>query len=258
MLAARIRLLPLPIDDKRLLSLLRTADLMIDPFPIGSVMHAAALALSVGTPVVTMANGVHLQASKSDLSELRMHLHSVGKGRKLDQTWLYQTMMRSNHSYVGNIPWLPTVSPIAAFYRRIGMASDLVANDTNDYFNIASRLAKDREYAYHIRVKILESVDGRAAAEKHNYAARQVAAEQAIRNGQIHPESTSESSSSSSLSHNSEKHRTAIHEKIMDDGSYDGGNEDNVVEGDLSRALQALGRSWADRRLDGWKKETYM
>ena len=44
----------------------------------------------------------------------------------------------------------------------------------------------------------------------------------------------------------------------MDDGSYDGGNEENVVEGDLSRALQALGRSWAGRRLDGWKKENYM
>ncbi len=44
----------------------------------------------------------------------------------------------------------------------IGMAHELVANNTNDYFNIASRLAKDREYSYHIRVKILESIDGKA------------------------------------------------------------------------------------------------
>ena len=68
---------------------------MLDPFPIGSVMHAAALALSVGTPVVTIGNGVHLQASKSDLSELSIYLHSVGKDRNLDQSWLDQTMMRS-------------------------------------------------------------------------------------------------------------------------------------------------------------------
>ena len=54
-------------------------------------MHAPG----VGTPVVTMGSGVHLQASKSDLSELSIYLHSVGKDRNLDQSWLDQTMMRS-------------------------------------------------------------------------------------------------------------------------------------------------------------------
>lgn len=246
-LAARIRLLPMPVNDKKLLNLLRTADLMIDPYPIGSILHAAALALSVGTPVVTMGNGINLQASKSDLSELRMHLHSVGKDRSLSQTWLYQTMMRSNHSGVGNIPWLPTISPVAAFYSRIGMANDLVANNTNDYFNIASRLAKDREYAYHIRVKILESVDGRAAVEKHNSAARLAAAEQAIRNGEIGPDSSSSSAKKKPLPGNIDAVITDSDDDIV-----------NAREGDMSRAIQTLGRWWADRRIDGWKKESYM
>ena len=106
-------------------------------------MHAPG----VGTPVVTMGSGVHLQASKSDLSELSIYLHSVGKDRNLDQSWLDQTMMRSDHSGVGNIPWIPNISPIAVFYSRIDMAVGLVANNTNDYFHIGrSRWAKDREY----------------------------------------------------------------------------------------------------------------
>ena len=90
-----------------MLQLLRLADLVLDPFPIGSALHANALALSVGTPIVTMANGLHLFTPKTDLSELRMHLHGLGK--KFEATWIYQTMMKSNDSGVGNIPWNPTL-----------------------------------------------------------------------------------------------------------------------------------------------------
>lgn len=46
----RIRLLPAPLNDLRLLQLLRQADLMLDPFPLGSSFQTIALALSVGTP----------------------------------------------------------------------------------------------------------------------------------------------------------------------------------------------------------------
>ena len=100
----RIRLLPLPVNDKRMLQLLRLADVVLDPFPIGSALHANAVALSVGTPVVTMANGRQLQTPTSDLSELRMQLHNTGK--KFESTWLYQTMMKSNASRVGNITYV--------------------------------------------------------------------------------------------------------------------------------------------------------
>ena len=148
----RLRLLPLPIEDKRMLQLLRSADLVLDPFPIGSALHANALALSVGTPVVTMNNGIFLQTSKSDLSEIRTHLRNSGS--RFVSTPLFQMMMRSNSSSVGNIPWSPSLSPLAGFYSRMGLARELVANTTNDYFNIASRLANDREYAYHVRYVI--------------------------------------------------------------------------------------------------------
>ena len=101
----------------------------------------------MGTPVATMGNGVHLPVSKRDLSELPIYLHSVGKDRNLDQSWLDQTMMRSNHPGIGNIPWLPNISPIVVFYSRIDMTVGLVADNTNDCFNIGrSRWAKDRDY----------------------------------------------------------------------------------------------------------------
>ena len=57
----RIRLLPAPLDDTRLLQLLRQADMLLDPFPFGSSFQTLALALSVGTPVVAMQNGVELK-----------------------------------------------------------------------------------------------------------------------------------------------------------------------------------------------------
>ena len=50
----RIRLLPSPLSDYRLLQLMRLADVVLDTFPVGSPMHTHALALSVGTPVLTM------------------------------------------------------------------------------------------------------------------------------------------------------------------------------------------------------------
>ena len=50
----RIRLLPSPLSDYRLLQLMRLADVVLDTFPVGSPLHTHALALSVGTPVLTM------------------------------------------------------------------------------------------------------------------------------------------------------------------------------------------------------------
>lgn len=215
-MAARIRLLPNTIDDKRMHQLLRAADLVLDSFPIGSALHANALALSVGTPVVTFGNGIKLSSSKSDLSEIRMQLHQTG--RKFEGTWLYQTMMRSNHSNVGNIPWSPTLSPLAGFYSRIGISGDLVANSTNEYFRIASRLANDREHAYHIRVKLLEAMDKRVASD--------------IQDTMTHQHSNG----------------GGTENKIL---GVDGNIEENVYEreeSDISKFLLAVGRYWADTR----------
>jgi hypothetical protein len=155
----RIRLLPFPIDDLRMLQLVRSVDILLDPFPIGSSLHANALALSVGTPIVTFKSGCVILPSKSDLNELETHLHNTNS-KKYYSTLLFQSMVNSSgstvpqdsgHFPVRKIPFLPTISPLAGYFQRIQMEMYLVANNTNEYFTIASKILNDREYAYNIR-----------------------------------------------------------------------------------------------------------
>ena len=150
----RIRLLPFPIDDLRMLQLVRSVDILLDPFPIGSSLHVNALALSVGTPIVTFKSGCVISPSKSDLNELETYLHNPNS-KKYYSTLLFQSMINSSqdsgHFTVQKIPFLPTISPLAGYFQRIQMEMYLVANNTNEYFTIASKILNDREYAYNIR-----------------------------------------------------------------------------------------------------------
>lgn len=149
-LSQRIRLLPAPLSDSRLLQLLRRADLALDSFPIGSSLHALGLALSVGTPVVTMDSGLMLHSSKQDLAEIRSFLRN--SKRFLDNPMFL-------HLSKNDVPWVSTRSLLAKFYDSSDLRQHLVANGTGQYVALATRVLRDRELSYELRVKLLAAVD---------------------------------------------------------------------------------------------------
>ena len=122
------------------------------------------------------------------------------------------------------------------------MSDDLVANDINDYFNKASRLAKDREYAYHIRVKLLEAVDGKAAAEIHNRVARKQAIEQAKREGRGQSEDADDDDDDED---NTNEHISWSNELSS---SYSHQDSKAGMDSELREFLERVGRPWANER----------
>ncbi|KAJ1440150.1 hypothetical protein B484DRAFT_415662 [Ochromonadaceae sp. CCMP2298] len=174
----RIRLLPAPMSDRRLSQLLRQADMVLDSFPLGGSFYLLALALSVGTPVITLDSGVKLHSSREDLREMRLFLAQArvkrqkaeagtggemgagaGNGTVLHSSELNPMTQLLSHS---DLPWAPAVSAVAGFYRQCGLDAHFVANSTAQYFRLATQLAEDREAAYALRVRLLEAVDGNA------------------------------------------------------------------------------------------------
>jgi len=174
-LSNRIRLLPAPVSDKRLLYLYRQADMVLDSFPYGSSLHSHALALSVGTPVVTMRSGLTLSTDPVELDELRKEIVSA-HSKRLSSNPVFQYILKHD------VPWVPTNCPLAAFYRRLSQGDTmgrkgfpgvgtpvddytledlLVASDTRHYQHIVSLLATDKEAAYRVRVKLLDAIDKR-------------------------------------------------------------------------------------------------
>jgi hypothetical protein len=169
----RIRLLPTPLNDRRLTQLLRQADMLLDSFPVGNSMNFLALALSVGTPVVTLRPGTKLATGAMDLSEVKAMLrntHTRAAGTPLAGAVashpLYQRLLNSSAGQgAGALPWLASSSAVAGFYQRAGSSGDglleasLVADSLSSYYSLASRLAGDREHAYQLRVSILDAID---------------------------------------------------------------------------------------------------
>lgn len=149
----RIRSLPYPLNDERLLQLLRQADLVLDTFPIGVSQHALSLALSTGTPVITLRPGTIVATAKDDLQEIRS---------KASQ---YAHPLRGLLGHA-DLPWLPSTSTIAAFLDRHALSNWLVANSTGQYFQLAHDLLSNRELAYEVRVKILEAIDAQCVGGK--------------------------------------------------------------------------------------------
>lgn len=148
----RIRFLPTPMSDARMVQLMRQADVVLDSFPMGASLHPLGLALSVGTPVVTMRAGVILRSSPSQSIDLRKSLQHI-QGR-YSSNLAYQIV-----SKMGSPPWSPCISPLGAFYDRVGLGNELVAESVAEYVAIAERIATDREKAYSLRVRISDVID---------------------------------------------------------------------------------------------------
>lgn len=139
----RIRLLPSTTNDYRLLQQLRQADMLLDTFPFGSSFHTVALALSVGTPVITLRSGTPLSTPHKDLRELK-HLTQQDAPRHRTNP-LYRQLLRGD-----DIPWATSVSAAAGWYEntpgaaQYELASKLVAENISMYATLASRLASNR------------------------------------------------------------------------------------------------------------------
>jgi len=149
----RIRLLPTLLNDDRLMQMLRQADMVLDTFPIGSSFYFHSLALSVGTPVITMASGARLSTPLHDLKEVRTHLLHYKQHLQGNPLSQYITHF--------DIPWLPCVSSISGFYESVGLSEFFVANSTAVYSELAANLALDREFSYGLRVRVLDAVDSK-------------------------------------------------------------------------------------------------
>lgn len=126
-----------------MLQLIRQTDLVLDTYPIGFTASFLGMALSVGTPVITLATGSLLSTSKEDKNEIKQYLqhsfHYYGWYKD------HPLRMLMNHAQLGgDIPWIPSLSNIAGFYTRVGLSSFLVANSTNEYFELALKLLSDR------------------------------------------------------------------------------------------------------------------
>ena len=63
----RIRLLPTPLNDRRLIQLFRQADMVLDSFPVGNTSTLHVPGTSVGTPVVTLRSGTVVSSHPGDL-----------------------------------------------------------------------------------------------------------------------------------------------------------------------------------------------
>jgi hypothetical protein len=149
----RIRLLPTPLSTRRLWQLMKQSDVVLDAFPLGLSATRLGLALSVGTPVVTLQPGLVLSTPRDDLQELRHRLAQLHHAQPA------QTHPVAAYLAQHDVPWLPSTSQVAAFYRRSGLAADLVANSTTHYAQLAIRLLSNREFSYELRVRLLEALD---------------------------------------------------------------------------------------------------
>lgn len=138
----RIRLLPSSLSDQRLMQLMRQADMVLDTFPFGSSFYFLSLALSVGTPVITLRAGTVMHSSKDELKEMRTFLAMLRQKQRLNNITTVNPM--AHHVAQGDLPYFPSVSSVNGFYYSIGMAEHFIANSTAEYFQLANTLATDR------------------------------------------------------------------------------------------------------------------
>lgn len=164
----RIRLLPSPVSEERLLQLIKQADMVLDSFPMGATLHPLALALSTGTPIVTLKGGVVLKTPIYDSLDVKNFLRTMHD--KFHANPIYQSIARYN-----SVPWLPSTSPLAALYERWHVEKELVATSVSDYARIAKGLAADKNKAYQLRVKILEALEKHSDPEEAHASMRDLA-----------------------------------------------------------------------------------
>ena len=160
----RIRLLPSPSTDARLLQLFKQADVVLDTFPLGMPAYYASLALSVGSPIVTLRTGTQLHTPKADLQAIHTWLGIASRDLQMS-TVLKKHPLVQLLRHGEDIPWSATTSTLCGFF--IGtQLTDLIANSTAEYFYIASRLLQDKELAYHTRVRILDAIDAASVLDQ--------------------------------------------------------------------------------------------
>ena len=117
----RIRLLPSPLSDARLLQFLRLADVVLDTFPVGSPLHLHALSLSVGTPVVTLKSGSVLSTPREDLQEMRVHLQLLLHSQMLQRRGANNSPTADASVPDGASAPVPAVGAAAGFKRRLDL-----------------------------------------------------------------------------------------------------------------------------------------
>jgi hypothetical protein len=122
-----------------MLQLMKQVDVIFDCFPLGLSMHYLNLAVSVGTPIVTLRTGVSVTSgiTKEDMIEIRQVL---AQSNALRNHPLINYFTQSSQ----HLPWIPNLSQIAAFYERVHLEEYLVANSTQQYVNFALKLLNDR------------------------------------------------------------------------------------------------------------------
>ena len=84
--------------------MLRQADMVLDTFPFGASFYFNALAVSVGTPVISMQSGTRLKTPSNDLKEIRTYL--MYNKQRLQGNPLGQYIAHFD------VPWLPCLSSV--------------------------------------------------------------------------------------------------------------------------------------------------
>lgn len=142
--------------------------MVLDSFPRGGSFHLLSLALSVGTPVLALENGVSLHSTKEDLRDIRTFVQqsmqlqpgnpqqhasvrtatppSASAGENVTRSDLFKTnpltqlLLQSEHQ----VPWTPSSCSVSGFYHRAGLAQYFLANSTAAYYHLAVKLALNR------------------------------------------------------------------------------------------------------------------
>ena len=154
-LYGRVRLLPTPVSPSRYMQLAKSSDVVLDSFPLGMSFYYLALALGVGTPVLSMRSGAVGHTGIDDDGAARAVLGSEAVRLQQKHNTVYRAVLR------GQVKWKAQIGAAEGFYRaaRRGLAAQLVAHNASHYFALASALLGDRERGYSLRIRILDAVD---------------------------------------------------------------------------------------------------
>lgn len=120
--------------------------MVLDTFPIGNSFHLLSLAVSVGTPVVTMRSGTSVRTSKEDMKDIKTFLLQQKHLRRFTSNPMSQQVLHFD------MPWNPSISAVAGFYESHGLQDYFVANSTADYFRLAVNLMTNR-YSKQLRAE---------------------------------------------------------------------------------------------------------
>ncbi len=146
--------------------------MVLDTFPFGNAAYFLSLAMSVGTPVVTLQSGHRIQTPKEDYEEIRsvlmynQHALVQYKDHPLRHVLMnhpYPTNANSHtnthsnsHSSKNNaqntlfdeeLPWIRSMNNIEGYYLRSknsNFSNYLIAKNLSHYFSLATNLLSKR------------------------------------------------------------------------------------------------------------------